>query len=69
LAIYREPIHLTVKEKEGTPWVSVFTTGIATRFLDCFAEALLGQIMLEQGLIAQEKGNSAAPDSADGIFY
>jgi alkylation response protein AidB-like acyl-CoA dehydrogenase len=41
----------------------------ATRFLDCFAETLLGQIMLEQGLIAREKLKTAAPDSADAVFY
>jgi 3-(methylthio)propanoyl-CoA dehydrogenase len=41
----------------------------ATRFLDCFAETLLGQIMLEQGLVAREKLKNAAPDSADAVFY
>ncbi len=41
----------------------------ATRFLDCFAEVILGNLMLEQGLIAKDKLNSVDPESADGIFY
>ncbi len=41
----------------------------ATRFLDSFAEVLMAQLMLEQGLIAREKLAATDPDSADGIFY
>ncbi len=39
------------------------------RFLDCFAEVVMGQLMLEQGLIAREKVQEVDPGSADGIFY
>lgn len=39
------------------------------RFLECFAETLMGQLMLEQGLIAREKLKDVGADSADGIFY
>ncbi len=39
------------------------------RFLDCFAEVAMGQLMLEQGLIAREKVKEVDPGSADGIFY
>ena len=65
-----------VQDYAGT-FFTIFTGGgdirqvplHATRFLDCFAETLLGQIMLEQGLTAREKAKGVAPDSADGIFY
>jgi alkylation response protein AidB-like acyl-CoA dehydrogenase len=39
------------------------------RFLECFAETLMGQLMLEQGLIARKKLKDTRADSADGIFY
>jgi alkylation response protein AidB-like acyl-CoA dehydrogenase len=39
------------------------------RFLDCFAEVVMGELMLEQGLIAREKVKEVDPGSADGIFY
>ncbi len=39
------------------------------RFLECFAETLMAQLMLEQGLIAREKLKTVSPDSADCIFY
>ncbi|MFH1139425.1 MAG: acyl-CoA dehydrogenase [Pseudomonadota bacterium] len=39
------------------------------RFLDCFAETVLAQLMLEQGLIARDKLKTADPASADGVFY
>jgi hypothetical protein len=39
------------------------------RFLECFAETLMAQLILEQGLIAREKLRDVKPDSADGIFY
>ncbi len=38
-------------------------------FLTCFAETLMGQLMLEQGLISREKLGDVKADSADGIFY
>ncbi len=41
----------------------------ATGFLECFSETLLGQLMLEQGLIARDKLKEVTPDTADGIFY
>jgi hypothetical protein len=41
----------------------------ATRFLDCFSETLMANLMLEQGLVAREKLKGVAADSADGIFY
>ena len=41
----------------------------ATRFLECFAEAVLAKLMLEQGLIAREKLAGVEPDSSDGVFY
>jgi hypothetical protein len=41
----------------------------ATRFLDCLAETVLGQLLLEQGLVSREKLEQTKPDSADGIFY
>ena len=39
------------------------------RFLECFAETLMAQLMLEQGIIAREKLENVKADSADGIFY
>lgn len=39
------------------------------RFLECFAETLMAQLMLEQGLIAREKLKAVSAGSADGIFY
>lgn len=41
----------------------------ATRFLDCFAEVFMGQLMLEQGLIARAKLKDVNRDSATGMFY
>ena len=41
----------------------------ATRFLECFAEAVLAKLMLEQGLIAREKLATVEPGSSDGVFY
>jgi len=41
----------------------------ATRFLDCFAEVVMGQLILEQGLIARDKLKDVESDSVDGIFY
>jgi len=41
----------------------------ATRFLDCFAEVFMGQVILEQGLIARDKLKDVSDDSADGFFY
>lgn len=41
----------------------------STRFLNCMAEVVLAQLMLEQGLIARGKLAGVDPDSADGIFY
>ncbi|MBW2621753.1 MAG: acyl-CoA dehydrogenase C-terminal domain-containing protein, partial [Deltaproteobacteria bacterium] len=41
----------------------------SNRFLDCFAEVVMGQLMLEQGLIAREKGREVDPGSADELFY
>ena len=41
----------------------------ATRFLDCFAETVLANLMLEQGLIARAKLAQVEAGSADGFFY
>lgn len=41
----------------------------ATRFLECFAEVLMGQLMLEQGLIARERLSSVKEETAEGAFY
>jgi 3-(methylthio)propanoyl-CoA dehydrogenase len=41
----------------------------STRFLDSFAETVLAQCMLEQGLIAKGKMEGAEADSADTYFY
>jgi len=41
----------------------------ATRFQECFAEVLMGQLILEQGLLAREKIKQVDEDSSDGIFY
>jgi alkylation response protein AidB-like acyl-CoA dehydrogenase len=41
----------------------------ATRFLECFAETLLGRLMLEQGLLARDQIQETAADSSSGIFY
>lgn len=41
----------------------------ATRFLECFSEVLMAQLMLEQGLLARAKLAETDPDSSDGIFY
>jgi len=57
-------------------FVKYFTEGkpslvpmYATRFLDCFAETVLANLLLEQGLIAREKLAGVSQDSADGFFY
>ena len=39
------------------------------RFLECFAETLMAQLILEQGLIARRKFKDVSADSTDGIFY
>ena len=41
----------------------------ATRFLECFSEALMAQLMLEQGLLARDKLKAVDAESSDGIFY
>ncbi|MCU0579635.1 MAG: acyl-CoA dehydrogenase [Desulfobacterota bacterium] len=41
----------------------------ATRFLECLAEAVLAREMLEQGLVARNKHKTAAPRSAQEVFY
>lgn len=41
----------------------------ATRFLECFSEALMAQLMLEQGLMARDKLKAVDTESSDGIFY
>ena len=41
----------------------------ATRFLECMSEAVLGQLMLEQGLLARDKLKTTDPSSSGGIFY
>lgn len=41
----------------------------ATRFQECMSEAVLAQLMLEQGLVARDKLKTGDPASANGIFY
>lgn len=41
----------------------------SVRFLDCMSEAVLAQLMLEQGLVACDKLKSTDPASSGGIFY
>ncbi len=41
----------------------------ATRFLECFSEVLMGQLMLEQGLLACRRLKEVDADSSGGIFY
>ena len=41
----------------------------ATRFQECFAEVLMGQLILEQGLLAREKMTQVDASSSDGVFY
>jgi len=41
----------------------------STRFLECFSEVLLAQLILEQGIIARDKLKEVDASSADGIFY
>ena len=40
-----------------------------TRFMECFGEVLMGQLILEQGLLAREKLAGVDESSADGVFY
>ena len=60
----------------ATKYVEAFSGGevriiplTSQRFLDCFAETVLAQLLLEQGLIAREKLKNVDPDSSDGVFY
>jgi len=41
----------------------------ATRFLECMSEAVMAQLMLEQGLTARDNLKSTDPNSSGGIFY
>jgi len=41
----------------------------SSRFLECFAETAMAQLMLEQGLMAREKLAGIEAGSTDGIFY
>jgi alkylation response protein AidB-like acyl-CoA dehydrogenase len=50
----------------GKPRLIALTS---TRFLECFSEVLMGQLILEQGLLAREKLKEGENDSSDGIFY
>jgi hypothetical protein len=40
-----------------------------TRFQDCFSEVLIGQLMLEQGLVARDKMKQVDEGSSEAIFY
>jgi hypothetical protein len=74
-AILAEATGLLGKEAQTYP--SYYTQGekvrliplFATRFLDNFSEVFMGQLILEQALIARAKLKDVAPDSADGYFY
>jgi len=52
--------------KEGRLLLVALT---ATRFQECFAEVLMGQLILEQGILAREKIKQVDESSSDGIFY
>jgi hypothetical protein len=41
----------------------------ATRFQQCFSEVLMGQLLLEQALIARDRLPSVKEDTAEGAFY
>jgi alkylation response protein AidB-like acyl-CoA dehydrogenase len=41
----------------------------ATRFLECFSEVMMGQLILEQGLLARKRIKEVDADSSDCIFY
>jgi alkylation response protein AidB-like acyl-CoA dehydrogenase len=41
----------------------------STRFQKCFAEVVMGQLMLEQGLVARKRLEEVDEASTDGIFY
>jgi 3-(methylthio)propanoyl-CoA dehydrogenase len=41
----------------------------ATRFLECFSEVLMAQLLLEQGLLSRKKLGGTDPESPDGLFY
>lgn len=41
----------------------------SVRFLECMSEAVLAQLMLEQGLVARKSLKTVDPASANGIFY
>jgi alkylation response protein AidB-like acyl-CoA dehydrogenase len=41
----------------------------SNRFLNCFAETAMAQLLVEQGVIAREKLAGVDADSADGIYY
>ena len=41
----------------------------STLFLECFAETVLAQLILEQGLIARDRLKAVDAVSADGVFY
>ena len=50
----------------GKPSLIALTS---TRFLECFSEVLMGQLILEQGLLAREKIKKVDAGSSDGIYY
>ena len=52
--------------KGGNPRLIALTS---TRFLECFSETFMAQLMLEQGLVAKKRLGEVSADSADGIFY
>ena len=41
----------------------------ANNFLECFAETLMAQLLLEQGLLARGRLDVVDPSSKDGVFY
>ena len=66
-----------VVEEFSARFMTFFTDGrlgliplYATRFLECFAETYMAQLMLEQGLLARQKlAAGVDPESRDGVFY
>ena len=50
----------------GNPRLTPLT---ATRFLECFSEVFMAQLMMEQAILAREKLEQVDADSSDGFFY
>jgi alkylation response protein AidB-like acyl-CoA dehydrogenase len=52
-------------QEEKAPLIAL----TATRFLECFSEVMMGQLMLEQALMSRQRLGEVDPASSDGLFY